>query len=162
MKIFRVLACEESHSFLRDLYGFGGDCSDPDEVERQFMDNIVYLEYYCRNLGLEKKGLTLAQRISALFDRLPDGCDRAMTDDREGMIRAVVAFRNRTAHGKYDTPRPTCERLLALTVKIATLLFLNDALDESGPGEALRLSKRGSPYLRTKLALSDKPDSPTP
>ena len=141
-------------------YGFGGDCSEPDEVERQFMDNVLYLEYYCRNLGLEKKGLTLAQRISALFDRLPIGCDRSITDDRDAMIKAVVAFRNRTAHGKYDTPRPSCERLLALATKIAALLFLSDALDESGPAEAQRLSKAGSPYVRAKLALSDKPDSP--
>lgn len=126
-------------------YGFGGDCSEPEEIERQFMDNILYLEYYCRNLGLEKKGLTLAQRISALFDRLPIGCDCLITDDRKRMIQAVVSFRNRMAHGKYDTPRPSCERLLALSTKDATLLFLREALDESGPGEALRLSSGGSP-----------------
>jgi hypothetical protein len=74
------------------------------------------------------------------------------------MISAVVAFRNRAAHGKYDTPRPTCERLLALSTKLATLLFVSDALDEGGPDEALRLSKKGSPYLRAKLAVSDQPN----
>lgn len=142
-------------------YGFGGDCSEPDDVEHQFIENIRYLEYYCRNLGLEKKRLSLAKRISALFDRLPPGCDHCITDDREALINAVVAFRNRMAHGKYDTPRPTCERLLVLTIKIATLLFLSDALDESGPAEALHLSRRGSPYLRAQLAVSDKQDSQT-
>jgi hypothetical protein len=137
-------------------YGFMSDYSDPDEVDRQFMDNIQYLEYYCRNIGLGEKGTTLAKKISALFDRLPSDCKRAITDHRGGMIREVVDFRNRAAHGIYDSPRPTPERLLALSIKLAALLSLNDAFDDNGPDAALQRSKKGSPYLLKMLALSDR------
>ncbi|MGD0294150.1 MAG: HEPN domain-containing protein [Terracidiphilus sp.] len=140
-------------------YGFMSDHSDPNEVERQFMDNIQYLEYYCSNIGLGKKDITLAKKISALFDRLPSDCEGTITDYRDGMIREVVDFRNRTAHGKYDSPRPTSERLLALSIKLAALLSLNDTLDDSGPDAALQLSKKGSPYLLKMLALSDRPST---
>ena len=143
-------------------YGFMSDHSDPDEVERQFMENIQYLEHYCRNIGLEKKGMTLAKRISALFDRLPLGCEASITDHRDGVIREVVAFRNRTAHGDYDSPRPTAERLLALSIKVASLLSLNDILDDSGPDAASQSSKKGSPYLLKMLAHSDRPKSSVP
>jgi hypothetical protein len=137
-------------------YGFLSDHSDPNKVERQFMDNIEYLEFYCRHIGLEKRGVTLAKRISALFDRLPTDCEGTITDHREGMICKVVNFRNRVAHGKYDSARPTSERLLALSIKLAALLMLNDTLDSSGPDATLRLSKKASPYLRKMLALSDR------
>ena len=144
-------------------YGFLSDHSDPNEVERQFMENIQYLEYYCRNIGIEKKGITLGKKISAMFGRLPSGCEGTITDHREGMIREVVGFRNRAAHGKYDSPRPTPERLLALSIKLATLLSLNDMLDDGGPDAALEMSKRGSPYLLKMLARSDQPSSnPSP
>jgi len=140
-------------------YGFITDHSDPNEVERQFMENIQYVEYRCRELGLEKRGMTLAKRISALFDRLPPDCENTITDYREGMIREVVTFRNRTAHGDYDSLRPAPERLLALSTKLASLLSLNDALDDSGPNAASQLSKKTSPFLRRMLALSDRPNS---
>jgi hypothetical protein len=119
----------------KEWFGCGSlsNHSDPNEVEREFMDNIQYLEYYCRRLGLEEKRLILATRISALFDRLPCGCESATTDHREGMIRETVEFRNRTAHRKYDLPRPTPERLLALSIKLAALVTFNDTLDDSGP-----------------------------
>jgi hypothetical protein len=137
-------------------YGFMSDHSDPDEVERQFMYNIQYLEYYSRSIGLERKGMTLAKKISALFDRLPSDCEGAITDHQEGMIREAVDFRNRAAHGNYDSPRPTPERLLVLSIKLAALLSLNDTFDDSGPDAASQLSKKGSPYLLKMLALSDR------
>jgi hypothetical protein len=137
-------------------YGFISDHSDPNEVECQFMKNIQYLEYYCRNIGLRKKGMTLAKKISALFDRLPSDCESSITDHRERMIREVVDFRNRAAHGIYDLPRPVPERLLALSIKLAALLSLNDMLDDNGPDAASQLSKRGSPYLLKMLAFSDR------
>lgn len=140
-------------------FGFMTDDSDPNEVERQFVENIQYLEYYARKLGLEKKGMTLARRISALFDRLPARCEGSVTDCREGMIKDVVAFRNRVAHGKYDSPRPTVQRLLTLSIKLAALLSLNDRLDDGGPDAALYLSKKGSPFLLKMLASSDRPQS---
>lgn len=138
-------------------FGFMTDDGDPNEVERQFVENIQYLEYYVRNLGLEKKGMTLARRIAALFDRLPSECEGSITDYREGMIKEVVAFRNRAAHGKYDSPRPTVQRLLALSVKLAALLSLNDTLDDGGPDAALQSSKKGSSFLLKTLASSDRP-----
>lgn len=138
-------------------YGFISDHSDPNEVERQFMENIQYLEHYCRNIGLEKKGMTLARRISALFDRLPLDCEASITDHREGMIREVVTFRNRAAHGDYDSPRPTSERLLGLSSKVASLLSLSDIFDDSGPDAASLSSKQGSPFLLKMLAQSDRP-----
>lgn len=140
-------------------YGFMSDHSDPNEVERQSRDNIQFLEYYSRNIGLDKKGMTLARKISALFDRLPFDCEGAITDHRDGVIREVVSFRNRAAHGKYDSSRPTSERLLSLSIKIAVLLSLNDVLDESGPDAALKSSKKWSPYLLKMLALSDRSTS---
>jgi hypothetical protein len=140
-------------------YGFMSDRSDQNEVERQFMENIQYLEYHCRELGLDKRGMTLATKISALFDRLPPDCENTITDHREGMIKEVVRFRNRTAHGDYDSPRPASKRLLALSIKIASLLTLNDALDDSGPQAASELSKKASPFLRSMLGLSDRPNS---
>ncbi len=144
-------------------YGFMSDHSDPNEVERQFMENVQYLEYYCRSIGLEKKGMTLARKIAALFGRLPSGCEGAITDHREGMIREIVGFRNRAAHAKYDSPRPTSERLLALSIKVAALLSLNDSLDDGGPDDALQMSKKWSPYLLKMLARSDRPISnPSP
>jgi hypothetical protein len=138
-------------------FGFMTDDSDPNEVERQFVENIQYLEYYARNIGLEKKGMTLARRIAALFDRLPSDCEGSITDYREGMIKEVVAFRNRVAHGKYGSPRPTVHRLLALSIKLATLLSLNDTLDDGGPDAALQSSKKRSPFLLKMLASSDRP-----
>lgn len=137
-------------------YGFMSDHSDPNKVESQFMENIQFLEYYCRNIGLGKKGMTLAKKISALFDRLPSDCEGAITDHRGGMIREVVDFRNRAAHGIYDLPRPTPERLLALSIKLAALLSLNDTFDDNGPDAALQMSKKGSPYLLKMLVLSDR------
>jgi hypothetical protein len=142
----------------KEWFGFGflTDDSDPNEVERQFMENIQYLEYYARNIGLEKNGMSLAKRIGALFDRLPSDCEGSITDYRKGMIREVVAFRNRAVHGKYDSPYPTIQRLLALSVKLAALLSLNDMFDEGGPDAAWQLSKRGSPFLLKILASSDR------
>lgn len=138
-------------------YGFISDDSDPAEIERQFMENVQFLEYRCRELGLERRGMILAKKISTLFDQLPSDCEGAITDHREGMIREVVDFRNRTAHGRYDSPRPTPGRLLVLSIKVAALLMLNDTLEESGPVAASEMSKRGSPYLKKMLASSDKP-----
>ena len=137
-------------------YGFMSDHSDTNKVERQFMENIQYLEHYCRTIGLEKKGITLAKKVSVLFDRLPSDCESAITDNRGGMIREVVNFRNRAAHGIYDSPRPNPERLLALSTKLATLLLLNDMFDDNGPDAASRMSKKGSPYLLRMLASSDR------
>src|SRR5277367_7151206 len=88
--------------------------------------------------------MTLAKKISALFDRLPSDCEGSITDHREGMIREVVGFRNRTVHGNYDLSRPTAERLLALSIKLAALLSLNDMLDDSGPDAALQCRKSGA------------------
>jgi hypothetical protein len=139
-------------------FGFMSDDSDPNEVERQFVENIQYLEYYSRSIGLEKKGMTLAKRIAALFDRLPSDCEGSLTDHREGMIRDVVDFRNRAAHSKYDSPRPIVQRLLALSIKLAALLSLNDRLDDGGPDAALQLSKKGSPFMLKMLAQSDRPN----
>jgi hypothetical protein len=103
--------------------------------------------------------MTLAKKISALFDRLPPDCEGNITDFREGMIRQKVDFRNRTAHGRYDSPRPTSERLLALSIKLAALLQLSETLDASGHDAASSLSKRGSPFLRSMLAHSDSATS---
>jgi len=140
-------------------YGFMSDHSDPNAVELQFMENVRYLEYYGGQIGLEKRGMTLAKKISALFDRLPPDCEDDITDCREGMIREAVDFRNRTAHGRYDSPRPTSERLLALSIKLAALLQLCETLDAIGRDAASSLSKRGSPFLRSMLALSDRATS---
>lgn len=142
-------------------YGFMTDRSDPNAVERQFTENIQYLEYYCRTIGLEKKGMTFGKRISALFDRLPSECQGAITEHRDGMIREAVKFRNRAAHGNYYSERPTSDRLLALSIKLGALPMLNDALDDSGPDAALELTKKGSPDLRKMLALSDQSKSTT-
>ena len=137
-------------------FGFGDANSEPGELERQFMENMQYVEHYCRTLGLAKRGVTLAQMMSALFDRLPAGSGDSITDDRQNLIKELVSFRNRVAHGKFDTPRPSFDRLLAITTKLGALLFLNDGLDEYGADGVFDLSKRGSPYLRGMLARSDK------
>lgn len=138
-------------------YGFMSDHSDANAVEKQFMENVLYLEFYCRNVDLERRGVTLAARISALFDRLPAGCESHITDDRSALVRAIVDFRNRAAHGKYDSPRPSSERLLALSIKIAVLLHISETLDESGETEALQRSSVGSPLLRKMLVTTDHP-----
>lgn len=138
-------------------FGFGDENSKPDELERQFMENMQYVEHYCRGLGLAKRGVTLAQMIAGLFDRLPANCESAITDDRQALIKDVVSFRNRVAHGKFDTPRPSFDRLLTMTTKLGALLYLNDGFDEAGADHVIDLSKRGSPYLRKMLAISDKP-----
>jgi len=137
-------------------YGFMSEHSDANAVEKQFMENVLYLEFYCRNLGLEKRGVTLAQRISALFDRLPAPCESHITDDRTALVRAIVDFRNRTVHGKYDSPRPSPERVLTLSIKIAALLYLSGILDESGAEEAMQRASAGSPFLRSMLSNSDR------
>jgi hypothetical protein len=64
-------------------FGFGDENSEPGELERQFMENMQYVEHYCRTLGLARRGVTLAQMISALFDRLPPGSGDSITDDRQ-------------------------------------------------------------------------------
>jgi hypothetical protein len=137
-------------------YGFMFDHSDAIAVEKQFIENVLYLEFYCRNLGLERRGLTLAKRIAALFDRLPAGCESHITDDRVALVRAIVDFRNRTAHGTYDSTRPSSDRVLALSIKVAALLHISETLDESGNEEALRRASMGGPFLRKMLATTDR------
>lgn len=40
-------------------YGFIGEDSGPEEIERQFVENVRYAEFWCRHLGFEKKGVSL-------------------------------------------------------------------------------------------------------
>jgi hypothetical protein len=142
-------------------YGFISDDSEPEKIENQFIENIRFAEYWCRRLGMEKRGWPLAARLSALFDELPDGCERVITDDRAALIREIVNARNRFAHGKYDAPRLPHARLLVLLIKLAALLLFSDALHEKGASIAVELSQQSSPYLRKMLGQSDKlPDSP--
>lgn len=137
-------------------YGFIGSDSEPEEIERQFVENVRFAEYWCRHLGLEKKKSSLAARLSQLFDELPEECQHAITDAPVALIREIVAARNRFAHGKFDTPRPPFARLLVLSIKLASLLFFSDILHEHGALAAAQIPQQSSPYLRRMRGRSDK------
>lgn len=137
-------------------YGFIGSDSEPEEIERQFIENVRFAEYWCRHLGLENKRLSLAARLEQLLGELPEECQRAITDEPSALIREIVAARNRFAHGKFDSPRPSFARLLVLSIKLASLLFFSDILHEQGALAAAKISRNSSPYLKKMRGQSDK------
>lgn len=140
-------------------YGFLGSHSTAKEIEDQFIENLRFAEFWCRRLGLAKKRVTLAARLSTLFDELPVECQRVITDNRHALIQEIVRTRNRFVHGDFFSPRVSDHRLHVLSIKLATLLLFSDVLHDYGTDMVLKLSLNGSPYLRGQLAQSDQPQS---
>jgi hypothetical protein len=86
-------------------YSFSSEESDHTAVVSVFLGNVQYLEWFFRHIKNAPKKLTLARQLDYLFDLLPDGAERAITDDRVSLIRAIVRVRNRYAHGKFEESR---------------------------------------------------------
>jgi hypothetical protein len=138
-------------------YTFSSEESDHAAVVSVFLGNVQYLEWFFRHIKNAPKRLTLAEQLDYLFDLLPDGAERAITDDRFSLIRAIVRVRNRYAHGKFEEAAASIERVHTLSVKVAALLSFAERTREGFPNEVIEMAKRGSPYLRGKLGQTDVP-----
>jgi hypothetical protein len=80
--------------------------------------------------------------LDYLFDLLPDGAERAITDDRFSLIRAIVRVGNRYAHGKFEEAAASIERIHTLSVKVAALLSFAEGTHEGFPNEVIEMAKR--------------------
>jgi hypothetical protein len=138
-------------------YSFSSEESDHTAVVSVFLGNVQYLEWFFRHIKNAPKKLTLARQLDYLFDLLPDGAERAITDDRVSLIRAIVRVRNRYAHGKFEEAAASIKRVHTLSVKVAALLSFAERAHEGFPNEVIEMAKRGSPYLRGKLGQTDVP-----
>ena len=134
-------------------YSLSARDKDPGLVEEKFFENIRYAEFWCRSLGL--KG-SLANRLNALFEDLPLGCEQAITDDRKSLISEFVSVRNRHAHGDYLTQRVALSRLRVLVTKLGAVLLISDVLHEDGAVAAQKLAAGRSPFVRNVLRESDR------
>lgn len=67
-------------------YTFSSEESDHAAVVSVFLGNVQYLEWFFRHIKNAPKRLTLAEQLDYLFDPLPDGAERAITDDRFSLI----------------------------------------------------------------------------
>jgi len=130
--------------------------STPQEIEQQFIQNMRYAEYRCRELGLQEHYRSLRERLSALLGELPREYQRLITDDPVSLIRDLVVTRNRFAHGDYDSARPSNARLHALSVKIGFILFLSESLHEDGEKALESEARILSDSLKQVLQQTDR------
>lgn len=137
-------------------YTFSSGEADPAKVIENFLGNVQYLEWFYRQLtGKSKKLPSLGDQIRFLFELLPPEGQRSITDNREGLVVAIVRTRNRFAHGKFEQSAPSIQRIHNLSVKVAALLFLAEKVHEGDVDGALTMARDGSPYLREQLGKTD-------
>lgn len=135
-------------------YTFGSD-DEPDKATENFLGNVQYAEWLFRKLSSKKGRTTLEAQLNYLFALLPQGAERAITDDRLTLVRDIVKTRNRFAHGVFEQARPATNRIHALSIKVAALLSFAEMVSEGEPESVMEMAQRGSPSLRKVLAETD-------
>jgi hypothetical protein len=136
-------------------YTFGCEETDHVAVINALTGNVQYLEWFFRQIVGKSKLPSLAEQLNYLFELLPSEAESAITDQRSCLIRDIVQTRNRYAHGKFEEPAPSIERVYTLSIKVAALLCYAELVHEGHPDQAVSMAATASPYLRAKLSETD-------